>query len=1210
MLERHKRVQSKILKIFQANVGRGQTNHDLALALAHAENIDVILLQEPWILNNSDKRVTKNHHDFEVFSPTDSWEIRPRVLIYVRKGRNLCPEQHRPADTTDICWVKLTGVKPPVTITNVYRPPQENIEGPVISILKEWQVPRNCIIAGDFNTRHPIWDSRAEATGRAEELVNWMQNSDLDIISPINLPTHDRGSTLDLTFSNILGANCTIEEHLHTTSDHETLLTTVNLRCLSTTPHPRFKETPESLLRMAAGVRETLPPPHLFPEDLDDLAILITKAIQCNMSRFIPQRKSSKIGTRWWNDDCANRAAEYRLARRSGDACMEKQALRKATREAKKKMWQSEVQNASKPSQIFKIMRWHKTRGNFSNPPIKHADRSYTGSLEKAKILRHTLLERRTSSEDVPERPIPGNLPSTIEVKSEVIEEEVRQCLLHTSNTSPGADGITVKILESCWDSIKDIIVHLFRRCLLVGYHPKIFRSAEVIFIPKPNKRDLTSPRSWRPISLLSCLGKGLERLVAQRVSIAAITQKTLHPQQFGALRKRSAIDLVGCLIHDVEKARARKHVASLLTMDIKGAFDTVLPGRLQNRLCEQGWPGWLIRWVTSFISQRSAKIRFENIFTEDEPLTCGLPQGSPISPILFLLYTEPILKLVKWRTKYAYADDLAILRTGPSLSDCTKKLSADIALIMSWGEQNAISFDLDKTELQHFTVAPKPKEYPGMHVQGVPILANQSTRWLGIWLDRKLSFLDHATKWSAKGISVSGFLRRLNNTQRGSSPQLVRQAIKACVIPVVLYGAEVWYPGTTEFGSRNGKHFLKNSRNGKQVSRLNRAIISGLRAVLPVYKTTPLPILYRESGILPAFELLKYARIRQALRIRSLDELHPLRQRAFEQVHTRLTQVANLLPGLQDSDIPLLLQTIPSPQKSICPSIHDIHLYTDGSCNSVDSSGGGYIAYQGGQKVISGKFRLHNFAAAVDAEITAIAEGIEAVIRNCPTHFARNLIVFSDNKTAVDIGNGRIPLTSQVQALRIRQFQKDWLLRRRLPHVAPGMVAFEWISGHSNNLGNDEADRLAKLGSKLPVPSIHGYTYAASKEIARTLITKDSEDWWEKHAPLRYKRLGIALRPNPRELTLARNTLSKLIAARSGHGDFKQYHVRFHHYSFDSCECGSPTSPEHFFFCRITRHKARKATDKRRTKDAIDWLLGTESGALAFASIWAGDHR
>ena len=127
------------------------------------------------------------------------------------------------------------------------------------------------------------------------------------------------------------------------------------------------------------------------------------------------------------------------------------------------------------------------------------------------------------------------------------------------------------------------------------------------------------------------------------------------------------------------------------------------------------------------------------------------------------------------------------------------------------------------------------------------------------------------------------------------------------------------------------------------------------------------------------------------------------------------------------------------------------------------------------------------------------------------------------------------------------------------------------------------------------------------NKQIATTLLKKHSEDWWDKHAPLKYRRLGISFRHNPRELVLSRSTLSKLIAARSGHGDFKKYHVRFHHHNFDPCECGLPKSPEHFFFCRITRHRARKAAGKRQTKDAIDWLLGTERGALAFATIWTG---
>lgn len=151
------------------------------------------------------------------------------------------------------------------------------------------------------------------------------------------------------------------------------------------------------------------------------------------------------------------------------------------------------------------------------------------------------------------------------------------------TSSAPGSDGLSVRVLRASWDEIKYTVVTLYQRCLTDGHHPKIFRKADLVMLPNPNKRDLSSVRSWRPIVLLSCLGKGLERLIARRLSRVAINQKVLNPQQFGALPKRSALDLVSCVIHEVEKARSKNLVASLLTLDIKGAFDTVLPGPLKS---------------------------------------------------------------------------------------------------------------------------------------------------------------------------------------------------------------------------------------------------------------------------------------------------------------------------------------------------------------------------------------------------------------------------------------------------------------------------------------------------------------------------------------------------------------------------------------------------------------------------------------------------
>ncbi|KJZ70687.1 hypothetical protein HIM_09911 [Hirsutella minnesotensis 3608] len=104
--------------------------------------------------------------------------------------------------------------------------------------------------------------------------------------------------------------------------------------------------------------------------------------------------------------------------------------------------------------------------------------------------------------------------------------------------------------------------------------------------------------------------------------------------------------------------------------MDIQGAFDTILRNRLILRLQEQGWPPNLARWVGSFMQDRSARIRYQDIVTDSSPLQCGLPQGSPVSPMLFLLYTGPIYRLGNAQGRFGYADDTAILCVGNNLDE------------------------------------------------------------------------------------------------------------------------------------------------------------------------------------------------------------------------------------------------------------------------------------------------------------------------------------------------------------------------------------------------------------------------------------------------------------------------------------------------------------------------------------------------------------
>ena len=167
--------------------------------------------------------------------------------------------------------------------------------------------------------------------------------------------------------------------------------------------------------------------------------------------------------------------------------------------------------------------------------------------------------------------------------------EEVEAHTIGVSSTSPGVDGITVRLLKKCWEYIKHYAHGLFEKALQLPHFPVAWRKAEVTVIPKAGKRDRSSPRSWRPIALLSCLGKGLKRLVAKRMAWTALINNLLSAQHAGASPKRSTMDLVASFVHEAENALAAGLEVSMVTMDVQGAFDALLKRRLLQRMRYQG---------------------------------------------------------------------------------------------------------------------------------------------------------------------------------------------------------------------------------------------------------------------------------------------------------------------------------------------------------------------------------------------------------------------------------------------------------------------------------------------------------------------------------------------------------------------------------------------------------------------------------------------
>ncbi|CCF35795.1 reverse transcriptase [Colletotrichum higginsianum] len=886
------------------------------------------------------------------------------------------------------------------------------------------------------------------------------------------------------------------------------------------------------------------------------------------------------------------------------------------------------------------MVGWQKAKGSFQTPPLR--DGSNPTALisqpkEKRDLFARVLLRNAAISTDIPaESPGPrleANLPFP-----RVTKDEVQTSIFSARSTTPGSDGITTAVLKTAWPVIEDIVFRLYSGCVCEGWHPTCFKEAILVILPKPGKRDRALPRSYRPIALLSVLGKGLERLVARRLAWITVKFQVLHDQQFGALPLRSCSDLIAAAIHDIECAWQRGRVTSMLTLDIKGAFDAVLPGRLIRRLRCQGWPENLVRWVSSFVLGRRARIRLDGEMGDVFDLECGLPQGSPVSPILFMLHIEPLFKLGtvhpgRKRSRFGYADDIAIMASSTSLEDNCALLAKEWEEAQEWGALEGITFDTDKSELIHFTKRPKDRNPPitvrlldGRQHTVQAVNQGASLRWLGVHFDRRLTFKNHVKGHCAKACQVVNGLRGLGNTAWGAPTHLLRRAITSCVLPIQYYASEAWWPGRNRI--KNG-HIASNGVNGL-LNQLDITQAKAIRAALPVYRTTPVSILQREAALPPAEVMLDAKLHKASVRIHRLDDRHPLRTRLGERPgpDSRLRRMASLIerhaeyidplelpPWERSADWHTALSMVGyEPRKTKdelataftdrlgALSKRDIVVYTDGS-QMVDGSrtaaGAGWVGYQATRQIFRGSEPLGHQTEVFDAEAQAAFRGLLEAMRSPTARMADNVHICLDNLAVTARLVTRSPGSSQARFRAFSELSVSWAQRGRTSWTRPGRVYIWWCPGHTGIAGNEEADALAKEACRQIPESQPQPTLAHLKRESRAADLQAFARRWPSICPRQYADLGISPHPKPPELRLPRHLLGRLYAARSHHGDFAAYHERFAHQdALLHCSCGRRKTPVHFYFCKRGRKATPRHLRRRMAKASIDFLLGTTQGA------------
>lgn len=448
-----------------------------------------------------------------------------------------------------------------------------------------------------------------------------------------------------------------IATDLHSGSDHESLSTTLPLELSPATKRGRFRYVSCDESRFPSLLQ-----PHGMPlyDDPEHEAADIMQVLKLALAASCPRATGSAHGKDFWDDSCARAHRQWLTARRTGPAEDERRRFKMIVQRAKRDFWRRQVDNMQDMFGMYRVVKWHKSQPRYHTPPLASPVRFVSSPTEKTDLLHKSLLSRHIEADDIAlDCP---TVPQRNVVWPPFTEEEVYSVTCQASSTSPRANEVPVSITRLAWPVLSERIIRLFQACFDKGKQPAVFKEAEVIILPTGGQRNQSLPKSYRPIALLPCLGKGLERLITKRLSYLEVTLHFLTDDQCRAISQCSATDLTTALSCDIQNAWERKMVARAVTMDVKGAFDGVLKGRLIKRLREQGWPDSLTRWTLSFRDERVARIHLDEEVSQTYEILSGLPKGSPVSPILFLLYIEPLLHLSRGR--FGYADDICLFVT------------------------------------------------------------------------------------------------------------------------------------------------------------------------------------------------------------------------------------------------------------------------------------------------------------------------------------------------------------------------------------------------------------------------------------------------------------------------------------------------------------------------------------------------------------------
>lgn len=769
-------IRPTALKIAFWNIAGLRAGRNEAETFVDEHNVDVLMICETHLRACDNTKIRNN-----ILYRTDRQGAGGGgTAIYVR---NNLAHYEADANTTNIeaSTVVINMSSGPLRLTSVYKGPNKPLLHSELDLLLSANEPT--ILAGDLNSKHPSWNSRlTNASGN--KLRAYADRHDIAVYGPEE-PTffHAAGYRPDV-LDILVAKNTTMPIELGTvnagSSDHNPVIAYINGEDETerTTTHrkicwPKFKDIVENNI--------TCSPPLTTIHELQIAVVNVTDCIQNAMesaSRTIDKlatknklpdeikdliRRKNQARRAWQRHaDIAERANMNQLARQVKVALQEYRNERWATA-----LEQLEIEEES-PWRIARALRQKRK----TVPPIHNPAGLVYSDEDKAEAFADRLELQNSQNSDLIDTAHVEHVEryntrmlNKIDrsTPKHVTPVEVAQLIKKLSlRKAPGPDNILNTALRNLGRKGMAALTNIFNATLRLRHFPTQWRTASVIVLPKP-RQNLSFPQSYRPISLLSSIGKLLERIILARLQPWLEDAAAIPNEQHGFRAQHSTAHQLMRVTKYITQGFNRRQATGAILLDVAKAFDKVWHDGIIYKMLQLNAPFWIVRIIQSFLQERTFKVKLGTAMSSLKQVEAGVPQGSVLSPTLYNIYTHDIPKTNNTLLAQ-YADDRAVLTRSSQVRFITGRLQEAADSLESWFRKWLIKVNATKSVSTLFSKRNLEPGNMSITLYDEEIPWKKTAKYLGVLLDSRLTWHANTTAVITKARKVSGSLYPMTN--------------------------------------------------------------------------------------------------------------------------------------------------------------------------------------------------------------------------------------------------------------------------------------------------------------------------------------------------------------------------------------------------------------------------------------------------------------